>query len=199
VSSEEEKNKELARRFMEARVKGDMDAVDEMMAPDLAAFSDVRYIIEEQVAEGDTVVSRMTMRGTHDRGEYEGLSPTGEETGVSAIVIHRIADCKIAGEWSEGGSLAWLMEQRLEQEARERERVEQELRVARRIQQASLPKEIPTLEGWWITPYYQPARGRRRLLRLPPPLRRSAGGGPERRDRQGGASSSGDGNHLRHA
>ena len=41
---------------------------------------------------------------------------------------------------------------------RERERVEQELRVARRIQQASLPKKVPDLEGWQITPYYQPAR-----------------------------------------
>jgi len=41
---------------------------------------------------------------------------------------------------------------------RERERVEQELRVARSIQQASLPKEVPTLEGWQISPYYQPAR-----------------------------------------
>src|SRR3712207_1564023 len=46
----------------------------------------------------------------------------------------------------------------LEQERRERERVEQELRVARRIQQASLPKEVPTLEGWEIAPRYQPAR-----------------------------------------
>jgi serine phosphatase RsbU (regulator of sigma subunit) len=46
----------------------------------------------------------------------------------------------------------------LEQEVRERERVEQELRVARSIQQASLPKEVPTLEGWQIAPYYQPAR-----------------------------------------
>ena len=43
-------------------------------------------------------------------------------------------------------------------EAQERERIEQELRVARSIQQASLPKEVPTLEGWQITPYYQPAR-----------------------------------------
>jgi serine phosphatase RsbU (regulator of sigma subunit) len=43
-------------------------------------------------------------------------------------------------------------------EARERERIEQELQVAWRIQQASLPKEVPTLEGWEITPYYQPAR-----------------------------------------
>jgi serine phosphatase RsbU (regulator of sigma subunit) len=41
---------------------------------------------------------------------------------------------------------------------RERERVEQEMRVARTIQQASLPKEVPTLEGWRIDPHYQPAR-----------------------------------------
>jgi ketosteroid isomerase-like protein len=34
VTSEEEKNKALAHRFMEARVEGDMDAVEEMMAPD---------------------------------------------------------------------------------------------------------------------------------------------------------------------
>jgi serine phosphatase RsbU (regulator of sigma subunit) len=46
----------------------------------------------------------------------------------------------------------------LEQELRERERIEQELRVARSIQQASLPKEVPTLEGWQISPFYQPAR-----------------------------------------
>jgi serine phosphatase RsbU (regulator of sigma subunit) len=45
-----------------------------------------------------------------------------------------------------------------EREVRMRERVEQELRVARSIQQASLPKEVPTLEGWELTPYYQPAR-----------------------------------------
>ena len=42
-------------------------------------------------------------------------------------------------------------------EARERERIEQELEVARRIQHASLPKEVPELEGWEITPLYQPA------------------------------------------
>jgi steroid delta-isomerase-like uncharacterized protein len=43
-------------------------------------------------------------------------------------------------------------------EAKERERVEQELKVARSIQDASLPKEVPKLEGWQITPYYLPAR-----------------------------------------
>jgi hypothetical protein len=47
------------------------------------------------------------------------------------------------------------MEQRLEEEARKR--VEQELLVARRIQQASLPKAVPKLEGWQVASYYQPA------------------------------------------
>jgi serine phosphatase RsbU (regulator of sigma subunit) len=40
----------------------------------------------------------------------------------------------------------------------ERERSEQDLRVARIIQQASLPKDVPQLEGWQIAPYCQPAR-----------------------------------------
>jgi serine phosphatase RsbU (regulator of sigma subunit) len=46
----------------------------------------------------------------------------------------------------------------LVQEIHERELVEQELRVARSIQHASLPKEVPKLEGWQISPYYRPAR-----------------------------------------
>jgi serine phosphatase RsbU (regulator of sigma subunit) len=46
----------------------------------------------------------------------------------------------------------------LVQEIRERELVEQELELARSIQQASLSKEVPILEGWQIAPFYQPAR-----------------------------------------
>jgi hypothetical protein len=42
--------------------------------------------------------------------------------------------------------------------AQERERIEQELTVSRHIQQASLPKEVPELEGWQIATCYQPAR-----------------------------------------
>jgi hypothetical protein len=48
--------------------------------------------------------------------------------------------------------------QELVQDMRERERVEQELQVARSIQQASLPKTVPTLEGWQIAPCCQPER-----------------------------------------
>jgi len=75
-----------------------------------------------------------------------------------AIFIHRIEGGKIAEERSSGTVGQALMEQRLEQERIQRERIEQELEVARSIQQASLPKEVPQLEGWQITPFYQPAR-----------------------------------------
>jgi len=50
------------------------------------------------------------------------------------------------------------MERRLEEEERQRERIEQDLKVARRIQQASLPSNVPEVEGWQISPLYQPAR-----------------------------------------
>jgi predicted ester cyclase len=179
-----EENMALARRFMEARVKGNLDAVDEMMAPDYvnhtsllsvqepdregvkwataqlsAAVSDASVHFEDQVAAGDKVVTRLVAHATHDRGELMGVAPTGRELTWMAIFIHRISEGKIAEEW--GGSMGLselLRRQRLEQEIRERERVEQELRVARRIQQASLPKEVPALEGWQISPLYRPAR-----------------------------------------
>jgi serine phosphatase RsbU (regulator of sigma subunit) len=115
-------------------------------------------IIEDQVAGGDKVVTRFTVHATHDRGELMGVAPTGRELTNRAIVVHRIVEGKIAEEWGMGTIGATLRKQRLEQEIRERERVEQELRVARSIQQASLPKEVPQLEGWQISPFYQPAR-----------------------------------------
>ena len=84
--------------------------------------------------------------------------PAGKELEVTSITIHRIVGGKIAEEWSQGSGLAEMTQARLEQERIERERVEQDLRVARSIQQASLPKEVPTLGGWQISPFYQPAR-----------------------------------------
>ena len=76
----------------------------------------------------------------------------------TGIIVNRIVGGKIVEEWSEGTYAYELAQQRLNHELRERERVEQELLVARRIQQASLPREVPTLEGWQINPYCQPAR-----------------------------------------
>jgi hypothetical protein len=76
-----------------------------------------------------------------------GVAPTGREMTQLVIVIHRISGSKVAEEWGVGTIRSTLRGQLLEQERIERERFEQELRVARTIQQASLPKEVPTLEG----------------------------------------------------
>jgi serine phosphatase RsbU (regulator of sigma subunit)/predicted ester cyclase len=180
--------KTLVRRFFEAfedvsRGKADLDTFDKMLAPDfishdkllpgqqpgregfkqaiaelLATFSNTRFLFEDQVAEGEKVVTRFIVRQTHDRREIMGVAPTGREVTHKAIFIHRISEGKIAEEWGLATLGLKLRGRRLEQEIRERERVEQELQVARSIQQASLPKEVPTLEGWQITPFYQPAR-----------------------------------------
>jgi serine phosphatase RsbU (regulator of sigma subunit) len=85
-----------------------------------------------------------------------GIPPTGKETTEEGIYIHRISGGKITEEWGIISNYPLLED--LAQQIRERERIEQDLRVARSIQQASLPEEVPTLEGWQIAPYYQPAR-----------------------------------------
>src|SRR5215204_2710342 len=126
------------------------------VAEEQAAFSRTSLTIEDQIAEGDKMVTRIRTRGNHDRGEFMGLAPTGQEAEVTITFVHRIAGGKIAEEWSEGTGELELLERRVEQERRER--VEQELRVARTIQQASLPEEVPELEGWQIAPFYRPAR-----------------------------------------
>jgi serine phosphatase RsbU (regulator of sigma subunit)/predicted ester cyclase len=181
VSAEE--NMALARHFMEARVKGDVDALEEMLPPDFIshtkllpeeeqgregviwaatqvanAISNASVVVEDQVAANDKVVTRFTVHSTHDRGEIMGLAPTGRQMTNRVILIHRICEGKIAEEWGIGTIGSNLRGQLLEQERIERERVDQELKVARRIQQASLPDEVPELEGWQISPYYQPAR-----------------------------------------
>jgi serine phosphatase RsbU (regulator of sigma subunit)/ketosteroid isomerase-like protein len=183
TSMSAEENRALARRLMEARVMGDVDALDEMLTPDFvthtrlvpdqppgregekwaisqltATLSNRSIHFEDQLAAGDKVASRFVVYVTHDRGELMGVAPSGKVMTNKIIMIHRIEGGRIAEEWSIGTLGLKLRGQRLEQEVHERERVDQELRVARRIQQASLPEEVPTLEGWHISPFYQPAR-----------------------------------------
>ena len=178
--SSAEENKALARRFLEAQDEADVEALDELLAPDFVdhtllpgqvpgregyirmivedidALSDVRTTIDYQAADGDMVITRQTSYSTHDRGELRGLLPTGRERETTGIVIHRISGGKIVEEWSTNSVGSFVED--LVQEMRQREHIEQELQVARTIQQASLPKEVPQLEGWRITPIYQPAR-----------------------------------------
>jgi serine phosphatase RsbU (regulator of sigma subunit)/predicted ester cyclase len=175
-----EENMALARRFLEAFANGDLDTLEELLAPDFvnhnllpsqdpgregyirtaaekrAAFSDIRQTFEYQTTDGDMVITRHTTHRTHDRGASLGMEPTGREWTFTHIDMHRIIGGKVVEEWNAKSASPFL--EMLDQERRERERVEQELRVARSIQRASLPKEVPTLADWQIAPYYQPAR-----------------------------------------
>jgi steroid delta-isomerase-like uncharacterized protein len=119
-------NKAIARRALEELWGGgSLDVVDELFADDFVghagsgmepirgrdaqkqfvgafreAFPDESITIEQQVAEGDVVVTRWTAKGTH-QGNLMGIPATGRETTTSGITIHRIRDGKIAeGETS---------------------------------------------------------------------------------------------------
>ena len=112
-----------------------------------AAFPDFNAIIEDQIAEGDRVMTRYRWRGTHG-GEFRGIAPTGGEQEINGIGIFRFSPGgKVVESWDSYDQFSLM-----------RQRYEQELRVARGIQQALLPKEVPTLEGWEVTSYYQPAK-----------------------------------------
>jgi predicted ester cyclase len=107
-----EQNMALARRFMEARVKGDVDALEEMLPPDFVshtkllpeeeqgregviwaaaqvagAISNASVVVEDQVAQGDKVVTRFIVHSTHDRGEIMGLAPSGRQMTNRVILI----------------------------------------------------------------------------------------------------------------
>src|ERR671911_937402 len=130
TSMSAEQNMALAKRFMEARVKGDVDALEEMLPPDFVshtkllpeevqgregviwaaaqvagAISNASVVVEDQIAQGDKVVTRFTVHATHDRGEIMGLAPTGRELVFMPFDIHRIEGGRIAEEWGGGTRL----------------------------------------------------------------------------------------------
>src|SRR4028119_127255 len=84
-----EENKALSNRVAEAIGKGDLDALDELMAPELAeefkrevaemrrAFPDYAGTNVEQIAQAEKVANRFVFLGTH-LGEFEGVAPTGK-------------------------------------------------------------------------------------------------------------------------
>ena len=123
-----EQNKALVRQFFTAFEANDQAALKDVLAPDLvayshgapgsqsrevhlqgiamwnAAFNETRFTIEEQIAEGDTVATRSTMRSVHSGGDFQGLPPTGKQIEISGITIERIENGKIverrvSGDW----------------------------------------------------------------------------------------------------
>src|SRR5215210_8546610 len=112
-----------------------------------SAFSNFRISIEDQIAEGDKVVSHYTIRGTH-QGDFMSLAPTGKEIEIKGVTTFRFSsEGKVVETWDSYDQLSLM-----------RQSTEQELRLARSIQRASLPEEVPQLEGWQVSPFYQPAR-----------------------------------------
>ena len=126
-----EDNKALARRSWE--VVDNPDLIDEVYASDLVwhepdqdvhgleeakqfvtmyktAFPDLNVTVEDVISEGDNVVTRYTIRGTH-QGEIEEFGPpTGRQVELQGITVHRIADGMIVEEWERYDNLSLLQQ-----------------------------------------------------------------------------------------
>ena len=120
-----ESNKAIARRFLEEVFgQGKLAVADEIVAPDHVdhgpgalpgmppgpegskmlvmgyrnAFPDIHFKIDEQIAEGDKVVTRWTGHGTH-KGELAGIPATGKSATVTGMGVDRIVNGKIVESW----------------------------------------------------------------------------------------------------
>lgn len=128
-----EQNKAFVRRLIEEVIgRGNFDLVDELVAADYVghtpfpeinsreghkqffialrrAFPDLEVTVNDQLAEGDKVVTRWTARGTH-KGEFMGIPPTGKSAVMTGIDIDRIANGKLAECWTNSDDMG-LMQQ----------------------------------------------------------------------------------------
>ncbi len=99
-----EENKAVVRRAVEALNTRDLGTFDQLIGgPEewkrrianlLTAFPDVQLIQEDLIAEGEQVVERWTIRGTH-QGHFQGIPPTGKRVTYTGIDIFRIVDGKL--------------------------------------------------------------------------------------------------------
>ena len=127
-------NKAIARRYFEEFFnQGNLAAAAEIIAPEYekagpsavpglppgpegsnifvmvyrTAFPDITFTVDEQVAEGDTVVTRWTATGTH-QGELAGIPATGNSVTVTGVSIDRVVDGKLVGGWNISDQLGLL-------------------------------------------------------------------------------------------
>lgn len=129
-----EDNKAVIRRLIDGLNQQDVAVLDEVCAPDFvfhdpnnpqvrsredfkhwmtelyATFPDLRFSLEDVLAEGDRVVYRYTFRATH-RGSWRGVSPTGKSIAIAGIAISRFRGGKSAEGWQ--NTDGWGMMQQL--------------------------------------------------------------------------------------
>jgi steroid delta-isomerase-like uncharacterized protein len=72
-----------------------------------SAFPDFHSTVEDQLAEGDKVVTRWRMRGTHE-GEFRGIAPTGNELDITGMGIFRFSDGKVVESWDNFDQLGMM-------------------------------------------------------------------------------------------
>jgi steroid delta-isomerase-like uncharacterized protein len=130
-----EANKAITRRSVEEIFnEGRLEVADELYAPDFvgydpalpepmkgpegikqqaagyrAASSDLRVTIDDEIAEGERVVTRWTARGTHD-GELFGIPATGKQTTVTGMTIDRVVDGRIVESWNNWDTFGLLQQ-----------------------------------------------------------------------------------------
>jgi predicted SnoaL-like aldol condensation-catalyzing enzyme len=128
-----EQNKALVRRIFEEGINQNKPGVfDELIAPSYvnydfpapapgpeglkmiiglfqAAFPDMRVTIEEELAEGNKVITRGYFSGSH-QGDFQGIPPTGRQIKVKYIDIWRVENGKLVENWVQMDQLG-LMQQ----------------------------------------------------------------------------------------
>jgi steroid delta-isomerase-like uncharacterized protein len=86
-----------------------IEAFKQYMSGFFTAFPDLRFNIEDILAEGDKAVARWTAHGTHN-GELLGIPPTARQVTVTGMWILRIAGDKIAEQWGVSDALGMLQQ-----------------------------------------------------------------------------------------
>ncbi len=121
MTATEQTNTDTVRAFIESFWNGqDFDSLNRFLTPDYvdhayvphtadglkgtaselsAALPDHRSEIEDVVAQGDKVVARMVLRGTHG-GPFRGTPPTGNPAEINLYRMYRLADGRIAEHWA---------------------------------------------------------------------------------------------------
>jgi steroid delta-isomerase-like uncharacterized protein len=127
-------NKRIIQRLFEEPWTGNLDVIDEFVAPDYvghdpseqeptrgpdgvkefieryrSAFDGARLTVDDQFAEGDKVATRWTASGTHT-GEIAGIAPTGKDVTVTGLTISRFAGGKVVEEWTTWDTLGMLVQ-----------------------------------------------------------------------------------------
>jgi len=74
-----------------------------------SAFPNLRISQDDVIAEGDQVVTRFTVHGTH-QGELQGIPPTGKQMTITGIEIVRVSGGKIVEAWVEFDQLGMLQQ-----------------------------------------------------------------------------------------